>query len=141
MEINRDELLNVDQSIKLVQDRVRNNEVLRESLVNKIATAIKDMTLATGGKELIAQTELMLAFNSVLDSTTKDHTTVAKLLLSKKTSEDMADLSKNTVSILRQLKGIESIPNPVMSESDLRSADELLDKIETDEILQSVISN
>lgn len=141
MEINRDELLSVDQSIKLVQDRVKSNEILREKLVNKLATAIENMVLIGSGKELIAQTELMLAFNSVLDSTTKDHTTVAKLLLSKKTSEDITDLSKNTVSILRQLKGIESINNPVMSESDLNTADDLLEQIETDEIPQSVISN
>lgn len=137
------DLMSIDDSIKQLTQQIQDNKKIRDNLAKKLAEAVlsNEFNLnITDAKTRSAQTELVLALNSVLDSSTKDVAIISKTLMSKKTTEEATNFAQKAVEILRNIRGIETSNNPVLNELDLKNADDIIDSIETQDISNDVIS-
>ena len=137
------DLMSIDDSIKQLTQQIQDNKKIRDNLAKKLAEAVlsNEFNLnITDAKTRSAQTELVLALNSVLDSSTKDVAIISKTLMSKKTTEEATNFAQKAVEILRNIRGIEISNNPVLNELDLKDADDIIDSIETQDISNDVIS-
>lgn len=137
------DLMSIDDSIKQLTQQIQDNKKIRDNLAKKLAEAVlsNEFNLnITDAKTRSAQTELVLALNSVLDSSTKDVAIISKTLMSKKTTEEATNFAQKAVEILRNIRGIETSNNPVLNELDLKDADDIIDSIETQDISNDVIS-
>jgi len=132
----------IDESIENVSKRVEINTLIRESVIEKLASVVQTMNIADerDGKLLASKMELVSTLNSFLDSNTKDATTIAKLRISKKTTESAANLSEHAASILKLINGIEIVKKPIINTSELSHADDMIDQIVTEDITESVIA-
>lgn len=137
------DLMSIDDSIKQLTQQIQDNKKIRDNLAKKLAEAVlsNEFNLnITDAKTRSAQTELVLALNSVLDSSTKDVAIISKTLMSKKTTEEATNFAQKAVEILRNIRGIEISNDPVLNELDLKDADDIIDSIETQAISNDVIS-
>lgn len=137
------DLMSIDDSIKQLTQQIQDNKKIRDNLAKKLAEAVlsNEFNLnITDAKTRSAQTELVLALNSVLDSSTKDVAIISKTLMSKKTTEEATNFAQKAVEILRNIRGIEISNDPVLNELDLKDADDIIDSIETQDISNDVIS-
>lgn len=137
------DLMSIDDSIKQLTQQIQDNKKIRDNLAKKLAEAVlsNEFNLnITDAKTRSAQTELVLALNSVLDSSTKDVAIISKTLMSKKTTEEATNFAQKAVEILRNIRGIEISNDPVLNELDLKNADDIIDNIETQDISNDVIS-
>lgn len=128
-----------DLLIDKLEQQVEENKRIRADVINILKDAVtkSDIANTSDAKLLQSKTEMFSTLNSFLDSNTKDTMAIAKIVMAQRVSDVNEEVAKYTVATLKSIRGIEAIPQPLMTEKDLDDVDELLDKIETPPISEA----
>jgi len=138
--INNTNSPDIDTLFIKVNDKVLENASRRRKIIDKLMGALDELCISPNdsknGKLLEAQIAMVSTLDSLLKSDVGDIVNQTKLNLSKKNSDNFDEMSKQSISILKELRGIEMIKasGAPLEDSNVEEADEFLENIELTEI-------
>lgn len=136
--INNKDEVNVDVLFDRVDKKIIEASAKRSLIINKLMSSLNELAIVPnndkGSKLLEAQMSMLNTLDSLLKSDVNDVINQTKLNLSKKNSDSFDEVSKQSIALLKELRGIENMAKSESFESNIDGVDEILDNIETKEI-------